>query len=128
MENSRGQNRSVVADKNRALIMQDFLPKVSENFPTQPALDSSQQNIELGRAKERMNATLSQFSGHNKKVTPMESIAKRLASRQMGSEPYDGVFNSSAVMHQGKEFTLLTRSIPVSKTNNPRIENQKRGT
>lgn len=97
--------------------MNDFLPKV-ENFPTAVSVEKS--SGDMAKAKERMNVTLSQFGMSNQKVTSVESIAARLASRQVGkSEPYEGVFTTQGVVMNssltGKDFGLVTRSIPVSK-------------
>jgi hypothetical protein len=63
----------------------------------------------------------------NKKITPVESIAARLASRQLvvSNEPYESVFS---VGPPPKEFGIMTRSIPVSKSKNSTVEPNKRGT
>jgi len=77
-----------------------------------------------------MNATLNQFAASTKKANPVESIAARIANRQViHSQPYEGMFNTAMAM-QGKEFGLMTRSIPVSKTSGIKasLEPPKRGT
>lgn len=51
-----------MADKNRNFIMNDFLPKV-ENFPTAVSIEKT--SVEMAKAKERMNVTLSQFGLSN---------------------------------------------------------------
>jgi hypothetical protein len=62
-----------MAEKNRTFIVNDFFPNV-ENFPTQPELANSLQQLEIAKAKERMNTTVNQFST-GKMVNPVESIA-----------------------------------------------------
>lgn len=84
IENARNQTRSVVADKNRTFILNDFLPKVDsmpQTQPTQSSIDPS--TFDLNRSKDKMNATLVQFGSSGKKANPVESIAARIANRQI---------------------------------------------